>query len=102
MKLRALQEVDDNEVLLKGSRFRVYKVGLNVEDKSDDFYEYMLVENGEREFMSLVCVKGHKSGTLLAFVKTNDENFLNVKGKDLKYSIGLKDTFLITESDLGE
>ena len=45
--------------------FRQYEIGLNVENKEDDFYEYMLTEMpGESEYMLLICVEGYKSGSL--------------------------------------
>jgi hypothetical protein len=45
-------------------------VGLNVKDKKDDYYEYMLADNpSEPEYMLLTNVVGYKAGSSLALVK---------------------------------
>jgi len=88
IKLIAIADIDDKLNIWKGTRFRHYNVGLNVKDKKDDYYEYMLVEiPGENEYMLLTCVKGYKSGSALSLVKTSNENnkFI-VKGKAINLS----------------
>ncbi|AUC15851.1 hypothetical protein BTO06_12125 [Tenacibaculum sp. SZ-18] len=99
IKLIPLKDIEDQIEFWKGTRFRQYGIGLNVADKKDDFYEYMLAEiPGERGFMLLTCVEGYKSGSALALVKTseNQTNF-TVKGEAIKYSMGTENTFLKKE-----
>ena len=98
-KLKPLKIIPDNQEFWKGTRFRQYGVGLNVENKEDDFYEYMLAEiPGEREFMLLTCVEGFKSGSALALVKTElDKSKFIVNGKAIKYSMGTENTYLKEE-----
>jgi len=99
MKLIPLKEIDDGIEFWKGTRFRQYEISLNVDNKNDAFYEYMLVElPGEREFMLLTCVEGYKSGSTLTLVKTlEDQTKFTVNGKAIKYSMGIENTYLIKE-----
>lgn len=99
MKLIPLKDVNDEIEFWKGTRFRIYGIGLNVENKNDDFYEYMLAEIPvERAFMLLTCVEGYKSGSTIALVKTsqNKSKFI-VKCKEVKFSIGIENVYLIDE-----
>lgn len=93
-----LLEILDNQIFYKGTRFRIYNVGLNVKDKTLDFHEYMLVElPGDENYMLLTCVDAYKSGSSLALVKKNEENGKTVNGKSLKFSLGVKDTFVLED-----
>ncbi|WP_299435634.1 hypothetical protein [uncultured Aquimarina sp.] len=98
-KLIPLEMIKDDHEFWRGTRFRHYGVGLNVESKEDDFYEYMLAEiPGERDFMLLTCVEGYKSGCALSLVKIlDDKSKIVVTGKAIKYSMGTKNTYLKTE-----
>lgn len=97
--LTPLAEIPDDEEFWKGTRFRQYEIGLNVENKKDDFYEYMLAElPGESEYMLLTCVEGYKSGSALALVKTSeDKSKFIVTSKAVKYSMGIENIYLIKE-----
>ncbi len=99
MKLIPLSEVDDRAIFVRGTRFRIYNVGLNVKDKKDDYYEYMLADNpSEPEYMLLTNVVGYKSGSSLALVKTlEDKTKQGVNGQAIKYSMGIENTFLLKE-----
>ncbi|NOQ72928.1 MAG: hypothetical protein GQ574_13045 [Crocinitomix sp.] len=96
-----LDEISSNKLFWKGTRFRLYNVGLNVENSVDDYYEYMLAEYpGDGEFMLLTCVEGYKSGSTLALVKTiQDKSKLAVNGKALKFSMGTENTYLLNIHD---
>ena len=91
-----LKDMEDQIEFWKGTRFRKYGIGLNVADKKDDYYEYMLAEiPGERGFMLLTCVEAYKSGSALALVKTTeDPTKFTVKVKDIQYAMGIESTFL--------
>ncbi len=99
MKLKPLKDTDDNQEFWKGTRFRQYEIGLNVEKKEDDFYEYMLAEiPGEKDYMLLTCVEGYKAGSALALVKTSeDKSKFVIEGKAIKYSMGIENTYSIEE-----
>jgi hypothetical protein len=94
-----LAEIPDDRFFYRGTRFRLYDIGLNVENKEDDYYEYMLaIIPGETEFMLLTCVEGYKSGNALALVKMN-ENGNAVTGKAMKFSMGSDNAYLIEENN---
>lgn len=97
--LKPLDTIPDEQEFCKGTRFRQYEIGLNVENKEDDFYEYMLAEiPGEREYMLLTCVEGYKSGSALALVKTSeDKSKFIVTSKAVKYSMGIENVYLKKE-----
>ena len=99
MNLIPLKDIKDKTEFWKGTRFRHYEIGLNIENKKDDFYEYMLAEiPGEKDFMLLTCVEGYKSGSALALVKTQiNKTKLIVTAKAMKFSMGIENTYLRQE-----
>lgn len=98
-KLIPLSEIDDKRTFHLGNRFRQYEIGLNVESKEDDYYEYMLCEMpGEREHMLLICCEGYKAGIALAYAKTNgDKSTFLVNAKAIKFSLGIKNVYFKEE-----
>jgi hypothetical protein len=99
MKLIALTDIPDDDEFFIGTRFRILNVGLNVADKKDDYYEYMLVEiPRDKKHMSLTNVEGHKSGSILALVKTKeDQSKFVTTGQALKFSMGTDNTYLLID-----
>ena len=99
MKLIPLTKVKDNDEFERGTRFRLYNVGLNVKNKKDDYYEYMLAENpSDNKYMLLTNVEGYKAGASLALVKIKkSKTKIVVTGKAIKFSIGTENTFLLKE-----
>ncbi|OED48098.1 hypothetical protein AB832_00380 [Flavobacteriaceae bacterium (ex Bugula neritina AB1)] len=99
MKLKPLKDIDDEQEFWRGTHFRQYEVGLNIANKEDDYYEYMLAEiPGETNYMLLTCVEGYKSGIALALVQmAEDTSKRIVKGKAIKYSMGTENTYVIEE-----
>jgi hypothetical protein len=99
MKLIPIKDIKDNDEFWRGTRFRMYNVGLNVKDKKDDYYEYMLAQiPGDSDHLLLTNVVGYKSGAALALVKTSDDKSkLVVTGEAIKFSIGTEDTFVIKD-----
>lgn len=99
MKLTPLKDIHDKDEFYIGTRFRIYNVGLNVSDKKDDYYEYMLAEiPGEKEYMLITNVVGHKSGSALALVKTKKSQIKFITtGQALKFSMGTDNVFIILD-----
>lgn len=97
MKKVPISEIDDTTKFYRGTRFRQYNVGLNVENPKDDYYEYMLtIVPGESEFLLLTCVEGYKAGNPLAFVKTEPNEWF-VTAKSVKNSMGIENVYLLSE-----
>jgi|SRR5690554_5501694 len=97
MKKQAIIEIDDNKKFYRGTRFRQYKLGLNVKSKEEDYYEYMLIlVPGETDHLLLTCVEGYKSGNSLTYVKT-ELNEMYVTAKSIKSSMGIDNVYLLIE-----
>lgn len=99
MKLIPVKDIADDAEFYRGRRFRIYNIGLNVADKADDYYEYMLAElPGDHDYMLLTNVVGYKSGSALALVKiSNDAHRVVVTGAAIKFSLGTEDTFYLED-----
>ncbi|MCB9188127.1 MAG: hypothetical protein H6599_02475 [Flavobacteriales bacterium] len=100
MKLVPLSEINDSIEFWRGTRFRLYEIGLNVPEELD-YYEYMLaVVPGDSEYMLLTCVEGYKSGSALALVKTEIGSGKRcVTAKSMKYSMGVDNVYLLDDSE---
>jgi hypothetical protein len=97
-KMTPLRDIEDNREFWKGTRFRKYGVGLNVKNKDEDYYEYMLTEiPPKRDRMMLTHVNGYKSGSVISFIKTSETTKFVVSGKEIKNCLGLINTYLIEE-----
>jgi hypothetical protein len=96
-KLVPLKEINDDQKFFRGTRFRQYNMGMNVENIEDDYYEYMLAQiPGEKEYMLLICIEGYKAGTPLAYVRVSeDKSTFIVTGKAMKDSMGVDNTYLL-------
>ncbi len=101
MKLIPLTKIKDADEFYRGTRFRLYNVGLNVKSKKEDYYEYMLTENpSDNEYMLLTHVEGYKAGATLALVKIKkSKTKVVVTGKAIKFSIGTENTFLLKDKN---
>lgn len=102
MELIPLKDIPDDHEFWHGSRFRQFNVGLNVKDKSEDYYDYMLADiPGNYEHMLLTNVTQdagkHKAGLALALVKINLGNARVVLAEAMKYSMGVENVFWIKE-----
>jgi hypothetical protein len=94
MRLIPMNKVKDMDQFWRGTRFRIYNVGMNVKNKKEDYYEYMLAEIPGDSYMILTIVEGHKSGKALASVKLKKSKTKRVvTGKALKFSMGTKNIF---------
>ncbi len=94
--MKLLEDIDDHQIIVQGTRFRHYAIGLNVADPKDDYYEYMLVNNpSDTEYLLLVCVVGYKSGHSLTLVEANNSH--SVTGRQLKLSMGVENTFILID-----
>lgn len=103
IELVPLKDIPDDHEFWSGSLFRLYDVGMNVKDKTDDFYEYMLVldlsfpdymilANSSREAGSA------KRGSVMCHVKKLEgANRHVVIGAAMKYSFGTEHTYWVKE-----
>ena len=102
MDLIPLSDIPDSHEFWHGNIFRQFKVGMNIEDKSQDYYDYMLADiPGNYEYMLLTNVTRdagkYKAGLALALVKINLGSRRVVLAEAVKYSMGVEDVYWIKE-----
>ncbi|WP_341224509.1 hypothetical protein [uncultured Arcticibacterium sp.] len=62
IKLTPLQDIDPNQEFWPGTKLRELNVGMNVEDKSEDFYDYILAyANWDSGSMMIVNITENNS-----------------------------------------
>jgi hypothetical protein len=103
IELIPLRDVPDDQEFWRGSLFRLYEVGMNVKDKTDDFYEYMLVlDNSFPGFMILANSSREagqaKRGAVICHVQLLEKaDRAVVTGAAMKYSFGTEHTYWVKE-----
>ncbi len=103
IELIPLRDIPDDQEFWKGSLFRLYEVGMNVKDKTDDFYEYMLVlDLSTPDYMILANSSREagraKRGYVICHVrKLEDAGRHVVTGAAMKYSFGTEHTYWVKE-----
>jgi hypothetical protein len=100
-ELIPLAEVSDEQEFWAGTLFRHYNVGMNIKDKTDDYYEYMLIDNHEPYmFLANISLQAgrYKAGHVIAHVKKLENvNRHVVTGAAMKLSFGIEHTFLVND-----
>jgi len=103
IELIPLKDISDEHEFWKGSLFRLYEVGMNVKDKTEDFYEYMLVlDNSFPGYMILANSSREagraKRGYVMCHVKMLEGAKRHVvTGAAMKYSFGTELTYWVKE-----
>jgi len=104
IKLFPLHDIDSTKEFWSGTKLRVLNVGMNVDDKSEDYYDYILAyASWESESMMIVNITDNnsKAGSVyggvipirtdLGRAVVTKAGFQHTLGK------GLKDWYLIIE-----
>jgi hypothetical protein len=104
IQLTPFSDVADGVKFFRGQRFRKYQVGMMQVEEADDYYEYMLVDNGD-PYMLLINPSSaagiHKVGAVVCYVqKLASSNRAVVPAAAMKYSMGLKNMFVIDLSQV--
>ena len=103
IELIPLRDIPDEQEFWKGALFRLYEVGMNVTDKEEDFYEYMLVsDNSISEYMILANSSREAGranrGYVICYVqRLKNVNRAVVTGAAMKYSFGTEHTYWVKE-----
>lgn len=100
-KLIPVIELKDNEEFFKGTKFRLYGVGLQNATQETDFYEYMLIYDNPN-YMTLANVSSelgrYKAGHVLCHIPIHKiEGRIVVSGKEIKRMLDAEKTFLVYE-----
>jgi hypothetical protein len=98
-QLIPLSDIADNVEFFRGKRFRKYQVGMLDVAEADDYYEYMLVDNGD-QYMLLINSSSaagiHKAGAVVCYVQKSDSvDRAVVTASAMKYSMGVGNMFVV-------
>lgn len=87
-----LINISDDEKIWAGTKLRLYNVGLNVRNKQNDYYDYLvsfIYDN--QEYLQLTNLSNGKAGNILCVIRKDNPNHYSL-GKSLKEMVGLENT----------
>lgn len=92
-----LVNIKDEEKIWAGTKVKVYNVGLNVMERKDDYYVYLVSYIfGNGDYLQLTNLSQGEAGNIVCVIKKDTPNHYAL-GKTLKYMIGLENTFVLFE-----
>ena len=87
-----LSTVDDDEEIWVGARVRLYNVGMNREDKENNFYEYIISYIYDNtNYLQLTNLTTGKAGYIICVIEKNYQIIMLCR--TLKQRIGLENTY---------
>ena len=93
-----ISQLSDDTKIWSGIVVRLYNIGLNVSDKSKDYYEYLISEiYGNHKYLQLTCLSQGKAGNIICVLKKDLPNHYAL-GKELKRMMDMENTFLDIDS----
>ena len=93
-----ISQLSDDTKIWSGIIVRLYNVGLNVSDKSKDYYEYLISEiYGNYEYLQLTCISQGEAGNIICILKKDSPNHYST-GKELKRMMNIENTFIDIDS----
>jgi len=94
MEWLPLANLNDDTKIWAGTKVRIYNVGLNVSNKSDDYYDYLVsFIYGNNDFLQLTCLSQGEAGNIICVIKKDSPNHF-ATGKELKRMIGMDNTWV--------
>ncbi|WP_169089364.1 hypothetical protein [Paenibacillus sp. PL91] len=92
-----LVNISNDEKIWAGAKLRLFNVGLNVADKKQDYYEYLVSYIYDNEdFLQLTNLSEGKAGNILCVIPKDKLNHYSL-GKSLKEMVGLDNTYVLFE-----
>ena len=93
-----ISQLSDDAKIWSGIIVKLYNVGLNVSDKSKDYYEYLISEiYGNNEYLQLTCLSQGEAGNIICVLKKDLPNYYAL-GKELKRMMDIENTFIDIDS----
>ncbi|MFC4776104.1 hypothetical protein ACFO9Q_04905 [Paenibacillus sp. GCM10023252] len=92
-----LEELDDNYKIWAGTRVRLFGVGLNVKEKSEDYYEYLvsyIYDNNE--YLQLTNLSRGEAGNIICVISKDIPNHYSL-GKNLKKMLDTSMTYVLLD-----
>ena len=92
-----LKNIKNGEKVWVGTKVRLYNVGLNVENKQDDYYDYLVsFIYGNNEYLQLTNLSQGEAGNIICVLQKDLPNHY-ATAKTLKHMIGLENSFVLFE-----
>ena len=92
-----VSDLQDDSKIWAGNRVRIFNVGLNVINKSEDYFEYIVsFIYGDNQFLQLTCLSQGEGGNTVCVLKKDLPNHY-ATGRELKSKIGIENTFVNLE-----
>ncbi|MCM3629791.1 hypothetical protein M3194_20845 [Paenibacillus glycanilyticus] len=92
-----ISNISDAEKIWSGTRIRLFNVGLNVTNKENDYYDYLvsyIYDNDD--LLQLTNLSQGKAGNILCVIPKDKPNHYSM-GKSLKEMVGLENTYVCFE-----
>jgi hypothetical protein len=92
-----MEKINDRDEIWVGTKIRLYNVGLNVKDKKDDYYDYLvsyIYDNNE--YLQLTNLSQGEAGNIICVLQKELPNNYAL-GRTLKYMVGLEDSYVLFE-----
>ncbi|MGM1047780.1 hypothetical protein SAMN05661091_2930 [Paenibacillus uliginis N3/975] len=92
-----LINIEDDRKIWVGTKVRLYNVGLNVKDKSLDYYDY-LVSNiyDNNDYLQLTNLSKGEAGNIICVIKKDSLHHYAL-GKSLKEMMESENTYVLLE-----
>lgn len=92
-----LKAISDDCKIWAGTRVRLHNVGLNVVDKNNDYYEYLVsFIYGNAVYLQLTNLSQGEAGNIICVIEKDLPNHYSL-GKTLKHMMGQENTFVLFE-----
>jgi hypothetical protein len=89
-----LENINDDGKIWVGTRVRLYDVGLNVSDKKDDYYEYLVsFIYGNDVYLQLTNLSQGEAGNIIFVIEKDLPNQFAL-GKTLKDMMGAENAYV--------
>ena len=89
-----ISQLNDDTKIWSGIIVRLYNIGLNVSNKSKDYYEYLISEiYGNNEYLQLTCLSQGEAGNIICILKKDLPNHYAL-GKELKRMMDVENAFI--------
>lgn len=90
-----LSDLADDEKIYHGLKIRLYNVGLNVENREDDYYDYLVSEIYDKPgYFQLVNISPYKAGLIITIIEKEPGESYSL-GKILKRQMDRENSYVL-------
>lgn len=93
----SINEIADGQKVCAGMIVRLYNVGLNVPNRTEDYYDYLIsYVFANDQYLQLVNLSLGEAGNILCILEKELPHY-HALGKTLKHMVGVEDTYLLVD-----